>query len=183
MRLCNGSTEPCRHLLDDRNGDRRHRRARRSGARPIAGAVEFVRDGTGADATLVTRFERAVTTNADHIAVRFGSVEYTYGELDERANRVARILIGAGVGPESLVAVALPRSVDLVVALLATLKAGGGYLPIDPYLPRRSHRVHARRRSTRLRTHVVGPRNFPTRTTRPCWNSTRWTLPPYRRVE
>ena len=56
--------------------------------------------------------------------------------MDERANRLARWLIARGVGPERLVAVALPRSVELVVALLAVIKAGGGYLPIDPDYPR-----------------------------------------------
>ncbi|MBF6138407.1 AMP-binding protein, partial [Nocardia otitidiscaviarum] len=56
-------------------------------------------------------------------------------ELDARSNRLARRLIAAGVGPEALVAVALPRTADLVVAVLAVVKAGGGYLPIDPNYP------------------------------------------------
>ncbi len=59
----------------------------------------------------------------------------SFGELDEAANRLARKLIESGVGPESLVAVILPRSVELVVTLLAVVKAGGGYLPIDPTYP------------------------------------------------
>ncbi|MEU1448282.1 amino acid adenylation domain-containing protein [Streptomyces mirabilis] len=57
--------------------------------------------------------------------------ELSYTGLNERANRVARALVRQGVGPESLVAVALPRSADLIVALLAVLKAGGAYVPID----------------------------------------------------
>ena len=57
------------------------------------------------------------------------------GELDVRANRLARLLIGRGVGPESLVAVVMDRSADLVVALLAVVKAGGAYLPVDPGYP------------------------------------------------
>ncbi len=59
----------------------------------------------------------------------------SYRELNERANRLARLLVKRGVGPESYVAVALPRSPGLVVALLAVLKAGGAYLPLDPAYP------------------------------------------------
>ena len=65
----------------------------------------------------------------------FEDVELSYGELNGRANRLARLLIGRGVGPESLVAVVMERSADLVVALLAVVKAGGAYLPVDPGYP------------------------------------------------
>ncbi|NEC21135.1 AMP-binding protein, partial [Streptomyces parvus] len=59
----------------------------------------------------------------------------SYGELNARANRLAHRLIERGARPESLVAVALPRSADLVVALLAVLKSGAGYVPVDPEFP------------------------------------------------
>ncbi|WP_194910403.1 non-ribosomal peptide synthetase [Catenulispora rubra] len=59
----------------------------------------------------------------------------SYRELDARSTRLAGALRSRGVGPETLVAVALPRSVDLAVALLGVLKAGGAYLPIDPERP------------------------------------------------
>jgi amino acid adenylation domain-containing protein len=86
--------------------------------------------------------ERQVAASPDAIAVIEDGQELTYRELDARANRVALSLTAAGVGPESLVGVALPRSAGLVVTLLAVLKAGGGYLPLDPAYPsRRLERV------------------------------------------
>ncbi|MGW2714191.1 amino acid adenylation domain-containing protein, partial [Streptomyces sp. NPDC001356] len=71
----------------------------------------------------------------DAVAVVCGDDRVTYAELDARAGRVAADLNRRGVGPETVVAVALPRTPDLVVALLAVLKAGGAYLPIDPAYP------------------------------------------------
>jgi non-ribosomal peptide synthetase component F len=58
-------------------------------------------------------------------------VELTYRELDERSDRLARVLSGVGGGPEPVFAVLMERSADLVVALLAVLKAGGAYLPLN----------------------------------------------------
>ncbi|WP_246240092.1 non-ribosomal peptide synthetase [Streptomyces tubercidicus] len=64
-----------------------------------------------------------------------GNTVYTYGELNARANRLARLLVEQGLGPEQLVALALPRSPELVVAVLAVLKAGAAYLPVDTDYP------------------------------------------------
>ncbi|MEU8877944.1 amino acid adenylation domain-containing protein [Streptomyces javensis] len=79
--------------------------------------------------------ERAARTPSA-VAVLSGGVELTYAQLETRANRLAALLTARGAGPERLVAVALPRSADLLVALLAVLKTGAAYLPLDPEHPR-----------------------------------------------
>ena len=85
--------------------------------------------------TLAARFDVVAARDRHAVAVRAGDVTLTYGALDERSNRLARRLIAAGAGPETLVAVALPRTAELVVALLAVVKSGAGYLPVDPDYP------------------------------------------------
>ncbi|MCZ9633999.1 non-ribosomal peptide synthase/polyketide synthase, partial [Rhodococcus sp. BH5] len=90
---------------------------------------------SGVDSTLSAWFDDAAARFGDRTAVRFGDDSLTYAELSVQSNRLARRLIAQGCGPESLVAVALPRSADLVVALLAVVKSGAGYLPVDPSYP------------------------------------------------
>ncbi|MEU3571408.1 amino acid adenylation domain-containing protein, partial [Kitasatospora sp. NPDC036755] len=85
--------------------------------------------------TLPEAFARQAARTPDAPAVRAGGEQLTYRELDERSDRLARLLIEAGAGPERFVALALPRTVDLAVALLAVLKSGAGYLPVDPGYP------------------------------------------------
>ena len=85
--------------------------------------------------TLPEVFGRQAATTPDASALVFRDEMFTYGELNGRANRLAHRLITHGVGPEHLVALALPRSTQMVVAILAVLKAGAAYLPIDPDLP------------------------------------------------
>nr|QRW40812.1 diguanylate cyclase [bacterium] len=87
------------------------------------------------DATLAQLFEAQVRRTPDAVAVEAGSDSLTYAEVNERANRLAAVLLERGVGPEVLVALALPRSADLVVALFAVFKAGAAYVPIDPDYP------------------------------------------------
>ncbi|MCL9759756.1 non-ribosomal peptide synthetase, partial [Frankia sp. AiPa1] len=91
--------------------------------------------GPDLDVTLPELFEAQVRRAPDAVALTWRDSSLTYAELDARANRLARLLRRRGVGPESIVAVVLPRSVDLVVALLAVQKAGGAYLPVDPDYP------------------------------------------------
>jgi amino acid adenylation domain-containing protein len=86
-------------------------------------------------ATLPQLFQARVERTPDATALVFDGTELTYAQLNARANRLARHLIHHGVGPEKIVALAVPRSVELVVALLAVLKAGAAYLPVDPEYP------------------------------------------------
>lgn len=87
------------------------------------------------DRTVHQLFEEQVARTPDRTAVVCGSESLTYRELDERANRLAHHLRDQGVGPDVLVALCLERSAEMIVALLAVLKAGGAYLPLDPEYP------------------------------------------------
>ena len=87
------------------------------------------------DSCLHELFEDRVRRAPDAPAVVCEGVTLTAAELDTRANRLAHRLRAAGVGPEVLVGLGLERGLDLVVAALAVLKAGGGYVPLDPHYP------------------------------------------------
>ena len=89
-----------------------------------------------ADVCLHRLVEAQAERSPEGIAVRSGERLLTYSELDRRANQLARHLKSRGIGPEVLVAVCLERSPALVVSLMAVLKAGGAYLPLDPAYPR-----------------------------------------------
>ncbi|HYR08675.1 MAG TPA: amino acid adenylation domain-containing protein, partial [Longimicrobium sp.] len=80
-------------------------------------------------------FEAQVRERPDAVALVWGGAELTYQELAARANRLAHHLAGRGVGPEARVGVMLERGVELIVSLLAVLKAGGCYVPLDPGYP------------------------------------------------
>ena len=80
-------------------------------------------------------FEARVAESPGAIALRFESETLTYAELNERANRFARHLQRLGVTPETIVAISLERSPEMIVAMLAVLKAGAAYLPLDSTLP------------------------------------------------
>ncbi|MGH3904403.1 MAG: amino acid adenylation domain-containing protein, partial [Pseudonocardiaceae bacterium] len=110
---------------------------------PLLGEAERGRvvvewNDTALDVPVVTFpgvFETQVARTPEATALVCGEVELSFTELNARANRLARHLVDLGVGPERVVALALPRTAEMVVALLAVLKAGGVYLPVDPDLP------------------------------------------------
>ncbi|MFF0471504.1 amino acid adenylation domain-containing protein [Micromonospora zamorensis] len=81
------------------------------------------------------RFQQWCRRTPGAVAVIDGDTTLSYLELDERANRLARLLMERGAGTETFVAVLLPRSADLIVTLLAVIKSGAAYLPIDPDFP------------------------------------------------
>ncbi|MFE7275303.1 amino acid adenylation domain-containing protein [Streptomyces sp. NPDC057623] len=87
------------------------------------------------DTTFPRMFETWVARTPDAVAVEDAAVELTYRQLAARADRLARVLVSYGAGPGRVVAFSLPRSVDLAVAVLAVLKAGAAYLPLDPEHP------------------------------------------------
>ncbi|MFE0179160.1 amino acid adenylation domain-containing protein, partial [Streptomyces sp. NPDC059002] len=85
--------------------------------------------------TVAELFEAQVARTPDGVALVCGDTEVTYGEVNARANRLARWMSERGAGPERVVALRLARSVDLVVSSLAALKSGAAFLPIDPSYP------------------------------------------------
>ncbi|HEX5996580.1 MAG TPA: non-ribosomal peptide synthetase [Jiangellales bacterium] len=85
--------------------------------------------------TLVTEFVTAACSVPDRIAVLDNQRSLTFGELDDRTDRLAGLLIAHGAGPERLVGLCLRRSVDLLVAIFGILKAGAAYVPLDPEQP------------------------------------------------
>ncbi|WP_432077254.1 AMP-binding protein, partial [Streptomyces wuyuanensis] len=80
-------------------------------------------------------FEERVRAHPGAVAVVHGGREWTYGELNGRANRLARALRARGVGREGVVGVVLERNVDWLASVLAVFKAGGVYLPVEPHFP------------------------------------------------
>ena len=107
--------------------ERQHVLSRGNGGRRVAGRAPAE--------TLVGVFEAQAARTPDAVAVTCEGAGLSYGQLNARANRLAHWLAELGAGPERLVALALPRSLDLVVATIAALKTGAAYLPIDPQYP------------------------------------------------
>ncbi|MBT3167094.1 amino acid adenylation domain-containing protein [Streptomyces sp. Vc74B-19] len=114
------------------------------------------------DLTVPQLFEYQVARTPDAPALECDGRTLTYRELDDRANGVARELVRRGAGPEDLVALALPRTEDLVAGLLGILKSGAGYVPMDPqYLGGRAHTVLAEARPRFAVTDTATSRELP----------------------
>ncbi|MFF2552775.1 amino acid adenylation domain-containing protein [Nocardia sp. NPDC058058] len=108
---------------------------------PMLDADEYARltasseAAAGSTALLPDLLTAGVALGRDRIAVRDAGRSYSYGELDEYSSRLARLLIGRGVGPEAVVALAIGRSYDMIAAVWAVAKSGAAYVPIDPTYP------------------------------------------------
>ncbi|MGW0177078.1 amino acid adenylation domain-containing protein, partial [Rhodococcus sp. NPDC003322] len=87
------------------------------------------------EGTLVSLFEEQAARTPDAVALVFEGESLTYGEFASRVNRLARYLVSIGVGPDSLVAVAMRRSLEMMVGIYAVQAAGGAYVPVDPDQP------------------------------------------------
>ncbi|MFE5976169.1 amino acid adenylation domain-containing protein [Streptomyces sp. NPDC056460] len=95
------------------------RTARESGREPVP------------DETVADMLTAQVARTPDEVALVFGDRALTYAALDAQVNRLARLLLARGAGPEKVVALALPRSIEMVAALFAVLRTGAAYLPLD----------------------------------------------------
>ncbi|MFC8037210.1 amino acid adenylation domain-containing protein, partial [Streptomyces griseoincarnatus] len=114
------------------------------------------------DLTVPQLFEYQVARTPHAPALECDGRTLTYRELDHRANGIARELVRRGAGPEDLVALALPRTQDLVAGLLGILKSGAGYVPMDPqYLGGRAHTVLAEARPRFAVTDTATARELP----------------------
>ncbi|MBL8675864.1 MAG: amino acid adenylation domain-containing protein, partial [Alphaproteobacteria bacterium] len=88
-----------------------------------------------ADKTVHQLFEEQVKKTPHNTAVIYENQELSYEQLNAKANQLAHYLRGQGVGPDTLVAIAVERSLEMIIGLLAILKAGGAYVPLDPAYP------------------------------------------------
>ncbi|GCE15725.1 non-ribosomal peptide synthetase [Tengunoibacter tsumagoiensis] len=88
-----------------------------------------------AQATVTQLFEEAVALFPTNIALQFGHERVTYAELNSQANRLARVLRARGIQPDAIIGIYAERSLEMVIGMLAVLKAGAAYLPLDPIYP------------------------------------------------
>lgn len=103
--------------------------------RPASAAAIPPRQRTAAAPTLVSWFEETARQRGAAPALGYRNESLTYTELDQRATRLARRLVARGACPGAFVAIVVPRSVELVVAVLAVARSGAAYVPVDPANP------------------------------------------------
>ncbi|QMV14112.1 non-ribosomal peptide synthetase [Vibrio spartinae] len=99
---------------------------------------------------IVAMFERQAQQHPGIPAIRTGHDSLSYQTLNQRANRLAHELIGQGIAPDEIVAIAIPRHPDFIVAVLAVLKAGAAFLPLDPTLPQKRTLLMMQKTNARL---------------------------------
>lgn len=109
----------------------------------MTGSIVSPGHAVPAAGTTPALFEATAAAVPDRPAVAMGTTTLTYAELNAEANRLARRLVAHGVGPERLVALVMPRSIEFVIAMLAVHKAGGAYVPVDPDYPEEQPAAHA----------------------------------------
>ncbi|TLS44251.1 amino acid adenylation domain-containing protein [Streptomyces montanus] len=129
--------DPSRHVgeVETLLPSERERLLDRAGPTAVPSPSSMSSSSMSSSPTLPELFARQAARTPHATAVVHDDERLTYAELDERANRLARLLAARGAGPERLVALALPRSTELVVAVLAVLKTGAAYVPMDPEYP------------------------------------------------
>ncbi|SHN37815.1 non-ribosomal peptide synthetase [Mucilaginibacter sp. OK098] len=104
--------------------------------------------------TIIDLFEAQVARTPDNVAVVYGTEQLTYKELNEKSNQLARYLLSFGIVTGSVVGLILDRSLEMMVGIMGVLKAGAGYLPVDPTLPdQRVRYMLDQSRSSILLTH------------------------------
>ena len=113
---------------------------REQAARPDGGIPQILRDEGNEhlyphNTPIHASFEEQAAKTPGAVALIFDRFEMTYDALNRRANRIARLLIGWGVKRGDLIGLSLPKEPDMLAALLAIMKAGGAYLPLDPVYP------------------------------------------------
>ncbi|WP_181763539.1 non-ribosomal peptide synthetase [Streptomyces albidus (ex Kaewkla and Franco 2022)] len=122
-----------RHVLDEGAGTE-------VGRLPLVSAAErdlqLALGGAAPEATAAALFEQTVARRPSAAALLGADECLSYDSLNRRANRLARLLLSRGVGPERIVALVMERSVEFVISVLAVWKAGGAWLPVDPRYPR-----------------------------------------------
>ena len=87
------------------------------------------------NSTIIDEFEKGVKEHPDVVAVSFKDTSYTYSELNNLANQLSKHLVKSGIEPNDIVGIYLPRSANIIISILAILKSGATYMPIEPEYP------------------------------------------------